>query len=208
MLALNSKKNKFFVLFSESARLAQKGAYILHDALIRPESLPEKVKQVFDLEHEADELNDEILDNLHQTFITPLDREDIFALTNQLDDIVDYVEDIVERMALFRVSKPTGGAIELGKLLALCTDELVSAFDLLANIKGNREKILDLTKNIVEMEEKGDHIYREEVARLFIGNVDPIDIIKWKEILELQEDALDHCERIADQLKGVLMKYA
>lgn len=207
-MALLPKKNKFFSLFSESARMAQNSTYILYEALIDPENRGAKVKQLYDLEHDADELNDEILDTLYRSFITPMDREDIFALTNQLDDVVDYVEEIVERMSLYRVGRPTDGAIELGKLLVLCADELVAAFDLLANIKNNREKILDHMKNIAEMEVKGDHIYREEVARLFVGNVDPIDIIKWKEILELLEDALDHCKRIADQLKGVLMKYA
>ena len=164
--------------------------------------------QVSNLEHAADDVNDAIIDKLNQTFITPLDREDIYSMATLLDDGVDYLQGTVERMLLYRTGQPSPGAIELTRLLVDCTEELVKAFDLLKNIRGNQHKILDHTRKITVLESEGDRIYRQEVANLFTSCPDPIEIIKWKEVLEYLEDTLDHCEDIADLLRGVVMKYA
>ncbi|VBB08702.1 putative phosphate transport regulator [Lucifera butyrica] len=208
MFHLKPKEEKFFELFSQSTRLARKSAYILKDIMDDHTKLAEQVEVISDLEHEADELNDAIIDRLNQTFITPLDREDIFAIATMLDDVVDFVQGTMERMVLYHTGKPSNGAAELARLIADCTEELVKAFDLLRNIQGNQHKILDHTRKIVVLESEGDRIYRKEVANLFTSCPDPIEIIKWKEILEHLEDALDHCENIADLLRGVVMKYA
>lgn len=208
MFSLKPKEDKFFELFSDSARLVQRGAYILKDVLNDYSTLAEKMEVISDLEHEADDLNDAIIDKLNQTFITPLDREDIYSLATMLDDVVDFLQGTMERMVLYRTGKPTAGAIELARLLADCTDELVKAFDLLKNIRGNQHKILDHTRKIVVLESEGDRIYRQEVAHLFTHCPDPIEIIKWKEVLEHLEGSLDQCESIADLVRGVVMKYA
>ncbi|SDF81739.1 DUF47 domain-containing protein [Sporolituus thermophilus] len=208
MFSLKPKEDKFFELFAESTRILRRGAYILKDSLNDYNNIQEKMDVMSDLEHEADEINDAIIDKLNRTFITPLDREDIYSLATMLDDVVDFLQGTIERMVLYRTGKPTAGAIELARLLADCTDELVKAFDLLRNIKGNQHKILDHTRKIVVLESEGDRIYRQEVAHLFTHCVDPIEIIKWKEVLEHLEGALDHCESIADLLRGVVMKYA
>jgi Phosphate transport regulator (distant homolog of PhoU) len=168
----------------------------------------EKITQIANLEHKADDHNDAIVDKLNQTFITPMDREDIYAMANMLDDGVDFIQGILERMMLYRTGKPSEGAVELSRLLSDCSEEIVKAFDLLKNINGNQHKILDHTRKVVVLESEGDRIYRQEVAHLFTSGGDTLEIIKWKEVLEYLEDALDHYEKIADLLRGVVMKYA
>lgn len=208
MFRFKSKEDEFFKLFSESARLLRDGAYILNEVMNDHTKIGEKIPQMANVEHEADDQNDAIIDKLNQTFITPLDREDIYAMANMLDDGVDAVQGILERMMLYRTGKPSEGAIELSRLMADCADEIVKAFELLKNIKGNQHKILDHTRKIVVLESEGDRIYRQEVAYLFTSGGDTLEIIKWKEVLENLENALDHYESIADLIRGVVMKYA
>jgi uncharacterized protein len=208
MFRLRPKDASFFDLFMKSARLVHHGSCVLKDVMQDFIDLQENMDLIFSLEHEADDVNDAIIDKLNQTFITPLDREDIYSLANRLDDVVDFLQGIMERMILYSVGKPSPGAVELARLLVDCTSELVKAFDFLSNIRGNQVRILDCTRTIVSLESDGDSIYRKEVARLFSDCKDPLEIMKWKEILALQEDALDHCEHIGDLLRGVVMKYA
>lgn len=208
MFGLKPKEDKFFELFAQSACLVQKGAFILKDSVIDVSKMEEKMQQINDLEHEADDLNDAIVDKLNQTFITPLDREDIFSIATMLDDVVDFLQGIIESMVLYRAGRPSDGFIEMVRMLADCSEEIVKAFDLLRNIHGNQMKILDHTRKIVVLESEADRIYRQEIAYLFTTCPDPIEILKWKEILENLENTLDHCEQIADLLRGVVMKYA
>lgn len=125
-----------------------------------------------------------------------------------LDDVVDFLQGIIESMVLYRAGRPSDGFIEMVRMLADCSDEIVKAFNLLRNIHGNQMKILDHTRKIVVLESEADRIYRQEIAYLFTTCPDPIEILKWKEILENLENTLDHCELIADLLRGVVMKYA
>ncbi|MBP2645579.1 MAG: putative phosphate transport regulator [Firmicutes bacterium] len=208
MFRFKPREDKFFTLFSESTRLLRKGADVLQDSMENQQDLETKMKIISDIEHQADETNDEIIDLLNQTFITPLDREDIHLMATMLDDVVDFLQGTIERIVLYRAGKPSAGAAELARLLADCTEEMVKAFDMLKNIRGNRDKILDHTRKIAVLESEGDRIYRQEIAYLFNTCPDPVQIIKWKEILEHLEDALDHCEKLADVLRGVVLKYA
>lgn len=208
MFGFKPKEDEFFKLFAESSIVLRQGAYVLKEVMNDYTKLEGKMQRISDLEHKADDINDAIIDKLNQTFITPLDREDIYSLATMLDDVVDFLDGTMQRMVLYKAGKPTAGAAELASLLAECTEEMVLAFDALKNIKGNQQKILDNAKKIGEIESKGDRIYRQEVALLFETCPDPIEVIKWKEILEHIEDALDHCESIGDLLRGVVMKYA
>jgi uncharacterized protein len=208
MFLFKPRENKFFELFSANTRLVRQGAYTLRDVMRDYSDIEQKMQYILEVEREADETNDAIIDLLNQTFITPLDREDIYMLATMMDDIVDFLQGTIERIVLYRTGRPSPGAAEMGRLLADCTDELVKGFDLLKNIKGNRDKILDHTRKIVVLEDEGDRLYRQEIAHLFNTCPDPVQIIKWKEVLEHLEDSLDHCEKIANLLRGVVMKYA
>ncbi|MBC8015202.1 MAG: DUF47 domain-containing protein [Sporomusaceae bacterium] len=208
MFGFKPKEDEFFKLFVESSLVLRQGAYVLKDVMNDYTRLDERMQQISDLEHQADDINDAIIDKLNQTFITPLDREDIYSFATMLDDVVDFMQGIMQRMVLYKAGKPTPGAAQLASVLAECTEEMVLAFTLLKNIKGNQQQILEHTTKIGQLESKGDNIYRREVALLFDTCPDPIEVIKWKEILEHMEEALDHCESIGDLLRGVVMKYA
>ena len=177
MFCFKPKQDEFFQLFADSARFLRKGAYLLKEVLDDQEGFEQikdqKLEQMAKLEHDADEINDEIIDRLNRTFITPLDREDIYALATMLDDVVDFLQGTMERMVLYRTGRTTSGAAELGKILAESTDELVTAIDWLKNINGNQNKILDGTRKISAFESEGDRIYRREVALLFTNCPDP-----------------------------------
>ena len=205
------KKNdssEFFDLFVESAREFNKGALLMDDVMIDHSKAEVKVKEIQDLEHAADKINDKIIDKLNLTFITPIDREDIYSLANGLDDGVDYLQGTLQRIVMYHTGEPREGAVQLTKLLIESTDEIIKALEMLKDLKKNQAAIMDHIQKVYRLESEGDRIFRREIAYLFDQVKDPIELIKWKDILEYLEDTTDHCERIADLIRGVVMKYA
>ena len=208
MFNFKQKDDEFFDLFLESANFFHTGALVLNDVMNDYTSTAEKVEEINRIEHEADAVNDRIIDKLNLTFITPIDREDIYALANNLDDGVDLLQGILQRYNMYRMGKPMSGAINLTKLLITATEEVVRAVSFLENIRKNQVQILDASHKIERYETERDLIFRSEVAYLFEHEKDAIELIRWKDVLEQLEDTLDHCELIADMLRGVVMKYA
>lgn len=200
--------NEFFDLFVESARYFNKGALLMDDVMIDHSKAEVKVKEIQDLEHAADKINDKIIDKLNLTFITPIDREDIYSLANGLDDGVDYLQGTLQRIVMYHTGEPREGAVQLTKLLIESTDEIIKALEMLKDLKKNQAAIMDHIQKVYRLESEGDRIFRREIAYLFDQVKDPIELIKWKDILEYLEDTTDHCERIADLIRGVVMKYA
>ncbi len=208
MFNFQHKNTEFFECFVESAKCFYRGALMLDEVMLDYTQAADKMKAIIDLEHEADAINDKIIDELNQTFITPIDREDIFALANGLDDGVDYLQTTLQRIVIYRTGQAKEGVVSLTKLLLESTSEIIKAFELLKDIKKNRELILESTHRIGKLESEGDRVYRQEIAFLFDNVKDPIELIKWKDILENLEDTLDHCEDVSDMIRGVVMKYA
>lgn len=209
MFNFKHKDAEFFELFVESAGYFYKGAVLMNEVMLDYSKADAKMDEIVDLEHEADAINDKIIDKLNQTFITPIDREDIYALANGLDDGVDFLQGTLQRMVMYHTAGPVKqGAIALTKLLIESTQEIIKAFTLLHNIKNNQQEILKCTHKIGKLESEGDLLYRREVAYLFEHVTDPIEVIKWKDILEYLENTLDHCEDVSDMIRGVVMKYA
>ncbi|WP_206811006.1 DUF47 domain-containing protein [Paradesulfitobacterium ferrireducens] len=207
MLGLSGKEDKFYQLFRQSTE-------VVCATLKRVEALMElssvsaqEVEEVHRLEHEADAITTQIIDRLNSTFITPLDREDIYTLAQSLDDVVDFTQGAVERMMLYRTGKPSPATQELVHLAAAAGEQIKLAFSALNSIHAKKAEILAATEEIYHLESAGDKLYRQEMARLFEYEKDPIEIIKWKDILEHIETILDHCESVADLLKGVVLKY-
>lgn len=202
------KSNEFFVLFEESAEYFYQATLLLDEVMMDHRKADIKVKEINDLEHRADKVNDAIIDKLNQTFITPIDREDIYAIANGLDDGVDQLQGMLQRIVIYHTGEAREGALRLTKLLIESTAEIKRAAALLNSISKNQNEILAITSKIDKLESEGDHVFRGELAYLFEYVKDPIELIKWKDLLEGLEDTLDHCERMADLLKGVVMKYA
>ena len=202
------KSNEFFVLFEESAEYFYQATLLLDEVMMDHRKADIKVKEINDLEHRADKVNDAIIDKLNQTFITPIDREDIYAIANGLDDGVDQLQGMLQRIVIYHTGDAREGALRLTKLLIESTAEIKRAAALLNAISKNQAELLAITSKIDKLESEGDHVFRGELAYLFEYVKDPIELIKWKDLLEGLENTLDHCERMADLLKGVVMKYA
>lgn len=205
---LKPADEKFFEYVLEITKVMQSAADLLEDALRNPDKVEEIMKALDKYEEQADQITAKILSRLNKTFITPIDREDIYALANKLDDIVDGIQGSVERLHLYNAGKASDGVKDLAELIAKSVKQIDKACNCLPDIRKYRLKLEARCSRIEKLESKGDKLYRQEVAKLFRKGADPLDVIKWKEILTQMEDVLDHCEDVADLLKGVLLKYA
>lgn len=208
MIHLKSKENDFYKLLKESAELIYESSALLQYAVANPASFKDKMEELIDIEHKADEITKSIILKLYKTLVTPMDREDIYLLATTLDDIVDFVQGALERMVMYKATEPLHGAKKLVELLHECIGIIKVSIDHLSNVQGKMNEILANTEHISALESEGDRLYRVEVAKLFEEETNPIEIIKWKEILEHLEDALDRCEELGNTIKGVVLKYA
>ena len=205
---LKPKDNKFFQYISDITERIEDAAIILQEAVSEPGNAENCLKKIEEIEEKTDQTVAKIRSKLHDTFITPIDREDIHLLAHKLDDLVDGMEGIIERMVLYNVGPASEGTKELVDLVYKSAKQLRKSCGYLDDIKKSRLKIGARCDRVVELEADGDHLYRKEMAKLFRECADPIEIIKWKDILMELEALLDICEEVADMIKGVVMKYA
>jgi uncharacterized protein len=202
------KDNEFFDLFEESSNLVKKGSDILASLINDPDSIKEKMQEIVIVEKECDVVTAAVIDKINKTFITPIDREDIYNLIQELDSIVDVMEGAVERMLLYKAGRPTEDCIKLIQNLIDGVNEIHNLIPYLRNIKKNQKALMEGCEKINKLESVGDKLYRASVGTLFPEETDSITIIKWKEIYEYLENAMDKCEDVSDLLKGVVLKYA
>jgi uncharacterized protein len=184
------------------------GANIDHAARLLDEMLddyPERrglAQEILDCEHEGDGITHEIIQRLNQAEAAPIDREDVLQLASALDDIVDYTEEVADYLGLYRVEAPMVQAQTLARVLRRATGEIAQAIQLMRGFK-------DISKHTVEvhrLENEADRIVREAIASLFEGWVDPMVVIRWKDIFERLENAIDSTERAAFILEGIVIK--
>ncbi len=206
-MRLLPRTEDFYALFKEEARNVEKGVSLLKELLSDFTQVKEKVSKIKEIEHEGDRLTHQIMEKLNKTFVTQLDREDIHALASRLDDILDLVDAATNRMLLFRITEPTPEARKLADILARSVEEIARAIPLLRNLR-KPEEILQRCIEINSLENEGDQVHREAVATLFDEVKDPVTIIKWKEIYENLETAIDRCEDVANILEGIVLKYS
>lgn len=164
-------------------------------------------KIVHSLENEADDVTRDCTEKLHHSFITPIERADIFLLIKRLDDLTDFMDSAVMRMNLYEVKAVRSETIEMSEVLSKCIDLLTLSITGLRDIKRNKETIKDQCEKVRDLEEEGDKIFHKAISRLFKES-DAINIIKWKEIFERFEKAVDRCESIANVIEKVLIDNA
>ena len=207
MFGLKKKEDVFYTLFIEYARKIEIVGEKFLDLIEHYENVEEKVEKIKVLETECDMYAHDILNKLNVAFITPFDREDIYNVTKQMDDIVDCIEEASNRFVVFDVKEIRKESMLMANLILQSTMELVVLFENLPDLKKN-----DLVKTqIIEvnrLENEGDVIYREALMKLFREDINPIELIKWKHIFEQIENSLDSCENVANIIEGVAMKYA
>ena len=160
-----------------------------------------------DLEHDGDAVTHQIMAELHRSFITPFDREDIALLAHSLDEVTDYIHSSADMMILYKVGQPTARARELADVIVQATVEVEKTVSEIHE-RINREKLLKGCMEINRLENDGDAIYRAALAELFSDSTDTASLIKWREIYEHMEMAIDRCEDVANVLEGVALKYA
>ncbi|HET7559327.1 MAG TPA: DUF47 family protein [Limnochordia bacterium] len=206
-LSVRPRNNRFFVLLDEEVENVRTGVAMLVDLFEHYVDLDEKVAQIKAIEHKGDKITRTIMEKLNDTFITPIEREDISAVALTLDEVLDRVHGVAERTVLYKIPEPTENAVALARLLKKSVDELAHVVTELHFLRFDRmDKSFDEIKSL---EEQGDKLYRQGVAALLndeSGN--PFTAIKWKEIYENFEDALDYCEDVANLIKGVTIKNA
>ncbi|MCL0044276.1 DUF47 family protein [Dehalococcoidia bacterium] len=202
------RDEKFFVLLQQSAANLKATAESLLDLMDDYTDVPRKVANIKILEESGDKIIHTIMTSLHRTFVTPIDREDIAALGERLDDIVDSIEEVARIMIEYRIDEPSGHAKELSRVILRCCETLEQAIGLLQFRGSKLQEILPLAAAINIMENEADHVASRAIGELFNSDVEPLYVLKWKEVYNLLEEATDFCEDVANMLEGVVLKHA
>ncbi|TBR20174.1 DUF47 domain-containing protein [bacterium] len=207
MFSFMPKEEKFFELFNKQAAHNVEGTKLFLEMVQNWSLEPERFRKLQEIEHEADITTHEIFDRLNRTFITPFDREDIHELGSEMDDIVDLVQSIATRMQLFHIEKTTPELVQLADILLQAADTVRKAVGDLAD-KEKTRRVLDYCIEINRLENAGDRTLEAAIGKLFHGKPDALEVIKWKEVYEGLETAIDKCEDVANIIESILVKQA
>ena len=192
----------YFELFEEAGQNMMRASDLLDTMLATYPDEKHLAQEILDCEHEGDRITHDIIDRLNHTFVTPIDREDILALASSLDDIVDYTEEVADYLGLYKIEAPMDQAIRLARVLKDSSAQIAEA---IPRLRGFRD-ISAYTVEVNRLENEGDRITREAVASLFDGGIDPMVVIRWKDLFERLEAAIDATERVANILEGIVIK--
>jgi len=202
---IRSNDKAIIDVLGEQAENLLKATSMLVELMTKYESVPDYLSKITNMEHEGDEIAHKLFNIIDQTFVTPIDREDISKLTSSMDEILDYIQGAADRFVLFKIKKPTLYMSEIAKVLLSASQEVYNAILQIRNLKRTRD-LVGYCNNISKYEHQGDTIYRNAIAELFETN-DPVEIIKLKEIYETLEGALDRCADVADVIEDIRLKY-
>ena len=198
------REGTFFERFTELATNVDAGAKALVEMLDNYKDAAIQAENIKTIEHRGDNITHDLMTQLNKTFITPFDREDIHALASKIDDVLDLADAVAGRLIIYRVERIRPGVVDLARILALATGEMVAAVRVL-------EKQNDILKHCIEinrLENEGDRLCRTLIGRLFEEEKNPVEIIKWKEIIEVLETGIDKCEDVANVIESVVLKNA
>jgi predicted phosphate transport protein (TIGR00153 family) len=200
-----SKDREFFDLFEEAAGNAVRAADLL-DRMLRafPDNDTELERDIVICEQEGDRITHDVIKRLNNTFVTPIDREDILLLVSALDDVVDFTEEVAGFMTLYRIEAPMEQAQRMAHVLLEATRLIAEAMPRMRDFRD----ISHYTIEVNRLENDGDRIVREAMGALFDNGIDPMVVIKWKDIFERLEDAIDSTETVANVLEAIVIKNA
>jgi predicted phosphate transport protein (TIGR00153 family) len=202
--SLIPKDREFFELFSDAGRNIRRVGELLDNLLARWPDEEGLRRDILICEQEGDRITHDIIHRLNATSVTPIDREDIFALASVLDDIVDYAEEVADYLGLYQVEAPMDQAQALAGILRESCANVHEALTRLQSMRGLHPYIVEINR----LENDGDRVVREAIASLFVGGIDPTLIIRWKDLFERLEQSIDSCERAANILEGIVVKHA
>ncbi|HSQ62311.1 MAG TPA: DUF47 domain-containing protein [Polyangiaceae bacterium] len=207
-----ARDQAFFGAFTAHAKLCVEGSRKLAELLADPQRAEALAKEIKDLENEADGITHDTVKQLHETWITPLDRADIHDLITKLDDVLDMIEAVSERVAIFRVRDKNALAEQLADVLRRSCDALAKAVALVPTVAKSSKEILEAAVEVNRLENEADDVYRKALGELFNPepntNVNALEVLKWREIFDYLENATDACEDVANVLEGIVLEYA
>jgi uncharacterized protein len=201
-LSFLPRDQSFFDLFIEAGENTVEASRLLDQMMSTWPDSGDLSKRVIDAEHEGDRITHDIIQRLNSTFVTPIDREDIYALATQVDDIVDFAEEAADFLGLYKIEAPMAQAQALTKVLVAACEQLAGGLEHLREFN-------DLDKYWIEihrLENEGDRISRDAVASLFSNGIDPMVVIRWKDMFAVLENAIDATETAAQTLEGIVIK--
>jgi predicted phosphate transport protein (TIGR00153 family) len=202
-LSLVPQKREFYDLYNRSAQntvaISQRLVELLDSF---PEGADEGMRDIKELEHEGDRITHDLIDLINRTFVTPFDRDDMYRLAGVLDDVVDNIDDTAEKIVGYGVREVRQEARQQALVVQRCAGKLAEAIAQLEGFKDSRRQLIELRT----LEDEGDRISRAAIADLFAGDPDPVSLVRWKDIHEQLEEAVDACENAADVLEAILVK--
>lgn len=198
------KEEKFLEGFKEQSNIIFQAATILQEMFQNCQYAAEKIHKIEELEHQGDRIVREVALKLNKSFITPIDREDIHELTSVLDDVLDYIKSGAVRLSLFKIAECNKPAAALAELIWKASGEMRQAIEMLCEFKDVRPHV----EKVKEYEREGDDLNRVAISELFQDTRPVLEIIKWKEIYERLETALDKCEDVVQIIEGIMLKHA
>jgi len=204
---LVTKEKKFYSLLDEAAAKMVEAAKALLGMLEDYNDISQKAAEIRRIEHQGDVIVQEISKRLGASYVTPLDREDIHELAVGLDDVIDCIEATSDRMVIYKIEIPTPDAVGLARLVVDACTEVASGIAELADLS-DTEKMRNYCVRIRELENQGDELLRQALAKLFEGELPTLEVIKWKEVYDMLEAAIDKCRDVADVLETVVVKHA
>jgi hypothetical protein len=196
------KDEGFFGLFDQLADRVVASSELLHQLFAHPERLAHFAAAVKDVEHQADEITHGIMERVDRSFVTPLDREDIHALANSLDNVIDLMDGAARRAVVFDIRECPAEAVGLAALLERAAGHIQQS------VRGIKtpKVVFARMRDVKRIEEEGDALYAAALTKLFLGNPDPLHVIKWKELLDNLEHALDEAEDVSNVLESIAIK--
>ena len=203
-MQLIPRDNQFYDLFAQVASRMSGSAALLHELFKDPKKLDQNVAQIKTLEHEADNLTHDTIDRINRTFVTPFDREDIHALAGHLDEVVDLIDGCARRVSIFHIKESKQHGVILSEVLVRATRSIEETVRKMKDPKA----VTAANRQLKVLEEEGDAIYHEAVEKLFSSTTDAIEVMKWKELYDKLEDAIDQCEDVGNTLQSIALKNA
>jgi uncharacterized protein len=205
-MKLLPKEENFLKQFNRTTDIILEAAIALDSLAADFSDVEVKVARIKHLEHEGDQVAHQTFGLLSRTWITPIDREDIHALVKALDDVLDFMDAAANRFVLYKIPAPRAGVKQATEILVQSAEAIRRGMGLLGDMK-NSPAILEICVEINRLENEADQIHREAIGRLFAEEQNAIEVMKWKEILDLLERATDECEDVANEIEGLVVKY-
>lgn len=206
MLRLNllPRERRFYTLFERNSDNLVSASELLCELLKNPAAPEGRQDRISELEHEADEITHDIIRSLNRVFVTPFDREDIYALASGMDDVIDFIKEVSDKHALYDLTTVSQPAVELGALLLNSAQQLKAAIAKLESLKDLEPHWIEVNR----IENQGDQVSRQAISELFRSGSDPIHVMKLKDVYDNLEDALDRCEDVANVIENIVIKNA